>query len=68
MPVSKNSEVYGKWLHLVLRIKKIRVKPYERNNKGNIWAMYKDNNKKLNMIENSSPLMSNLHDNFRLEI
>ena len=21
------------------------VKPYERNNKSNIWAMYKDNNK-----------------------
>ena len=21
------------------------MKPYERNNKGNIWAMYKDNNK-----------------------
>ena len=21
------------------------MKPYERNNTGNIWAMYKDNNK-----------------------
>ena len=23
----------------------VGMKPYERNNKGNIWAMYKDSNK-----------------------
>ena len=30
-----------------LKLKKnyFRVKPYEKNNKGNISAMYKDNNK-----------------------
>ena len=49
-------------------IKKIyfSVKPYERNDKGNIWAMYKDNNKNLTSIKKIS-IMSNLHTNFRLE-
>ena len=32
------------------------MKPYERNNKGNIWATYKDSNEKININKNSSPL------------
>ena len=29
-----------------------RVKPYERNSKGNIWAVYKENIKNYTSIEN----------------
>ena len=43
------------------------MKPYERNNKGNIRAMCKDNTPNLTLIENSRSILSNLHTNFRLE-
>ena len=33
------------------------------NNKGNIWAMYKDNIKKLNINRKSLSTMLNLHTN-----
>ena len=49
LKITRKSRYYacGKWQYPVLRIKKsyFRVKPCERNNKGNIWAPYKDNNK-----------------------
>ena len=55
--------VYGKWQYLELGL----WKQYERNNKVNMWAVYKDNNKKINInIKFLSP-MSKLHTNFHLE-
>ena len=41
-----------------------RIKPYERNDRGNIRAMYYDNNKKLDINRKFPSTMSNLHTKF----
>ena len=44
-----------------------KVQPYERNNKGNVWARFKDIDKKLNSIWKFLSKMSNLHTYFPVE-
>ena len=44
------------YVYVLNIIKCFIVKPYDNYNKGNIWAMYKENDKNLTSVENSSSI------------